>query len=74
MYADHFDIKFNESIFIENISPIIPLKGNLSLGLFQCGTKLVGSLWLTEISSPFLHIRELLKELGYSDQTLKHML
>lgn len=35
-----------------------------------CGTELVGSLLLTEISSPFLHMRELLKELGYKDTNL----
>lgn len=31
---------------------------------------MVVALWLTEISSPFLHIRELLKELGYKDTDL----
>ncbi|CAI0436032.1 unnamed protein product [Linum tenue] len=33
----------------------------------QCGTEMVAALWVTEISSPFLHLRELLKELGYRD-------
>jgi len=27
-------------------------------------------MWITEISSPFLHLRELLKELGYRDTPL----
>lgn len=31
---------------------------------------MVASLWITEISSPFLHLRELLKELGYRDTDL----
>lgn len=36
----------------------------------QCGSEMVVALWLTEISSPFLHVRELLKELGYKDTDL----
>ncbi|KAF5202583.1 TRAM, LAG1 and CLN8 (TLC) lipid-sensing domain containing protein [Thalictrum thalictroides] len=28
---------------------------------------MVAALWIAEISSPFLHMRELLKELGYKD-------
>lgn len=31
---------------------------------------MVATLWITEISSPFLHMRELLKELGYRDTDL----
>ncbi|PIA55859.1 hypothetical protein AQUCO_00700289v1 [Aquilegia coerulea] len=34
---------------------------------WQCGSEMVAALWITEISSPFLHMRELLKELGYKD-------
>jgi hypothetical protein len=30
----------------------------------------VAALWITEISTPFLHLRELLKELGYKDTDL----
>ena len=36
----------------------------------QCGSEIVASLWITEMSSPFLHLRELLKELGYRDTDL----
>ncbi|MCE5166515.1 hypothetical protein HAX54_021078 [Datura stramonium] len=32
-----------------------------------CGSEMAAALWLTEISSPFLHLREILKELGYKD-------
>ncbi|CAN1163521.1 TLC domain-containing protein 5 [Linum perenne] len=35
-----------------------------------CGTEMVTALWVTEISSPFLHLRELLKEIGYRDTQL----
>jgi len=31
---------------------------------------LIAALCITEISSPFLHLRELLKELGYRDTDL----
>ncbi|XP_030517360.2 TLC domain-containing protein 5-like [Rhodamnia argentea] len=36
----------------------------------KCGSELVAALWITELSSPFLHMRELLKELGYRDTDL----
>lgn len=36
----------------------------------QCGSEMVASLWMTEMSSPFLHMREILKELGYRDTDL----
>lgn len=36
----------------------------------QCGSEMVAALWITEISSPFLHMRELLKEIGYRDTVL----
>lgn len=36
----------------------------------KSGSELVAALWVTEISSPLLHIRELLKELGYRDTDL----
>lgn len=38
-----------------------------SLKIVQCGTEMVTALFITEISSPFLHLREFLKELGYKD-------
>ncbi|KAL9858674.1 putative TRAM/LAG1/CLN8 domain-containing protein [Arabidopsis thaliana] len=41
-------------------------------GLFyqKCGSEMVAALWITEISSPFLHLREILKEIGYRDTDL----
>jgi hypothetical protein len=36
----------------------------------QCGSEMVGAVWVTEMSSPFLHLRELLKELGFKDTPL----
>ncbi|TKY57676.1 integral to membrane [Spatholobus suberectus] len=34
------------------------------------GSKIVATTWITEISSPFFHLRGLLKELGYRDTLL----
>ncbi|KAL0438500.1 UNVERIFIED_CONTAM: hypothetical protein Slati_2333000 [Sesamum latifolium] len=36
----------------------------------RCGTEMVAALCVTEISSPFLHLREMLKEVGYRDTHL----
>jgi len=36
----------------------------------KCGSEMVAALWITEISSPFLHLREILKEIGYRDTDL----
>ncbi|KAL2892736.1 hypothetical protein RDABS01_008645 [Bienertia sinuspersici] len=35
-----------------------------------CGSEMVATLFITEISSPFLHLREFLKEIGYKDTDL----
>ncbi|KAM3337868.1 uncharacterized protein LOC107849809 isoform X3 [Capsicum annuum] len=48
--------------------PVCPLASKSSPK--QCGSEMVAALWITEISSPFLHLRELLKELGYRDTDL----
>ncbi|GAA0146149.1 hypothetical protein Leryth_024428 [Lithospermum erythrorhizon] len=36
----------------------------------KCGSEMVAAMFITEMSSPFLHLRELLKELGYKDTDL----
>lgn len=36
----------------------------------KCGSEMVAALWITEISSPFLHLREILKEIGYKGTDL----
>ncbi|KAK8551826.1 hypothetical protein V6N12_040448 [Hibiscus sabdariffa] len=40
------------------------------LAFEKCGSEQVAALLITEISSPFLHARELLKEVGYRDTDL----
>jgi len=36
----------------------------------KCGSEMVAAIWITEISSPFLHLREILKEIGCRDTDL----
>ncbi|RID62799.1 hypothetical protein BRARA_E01844 [Brassica rapa] len=36
----------------------------------KCASEMVAAIWITEISSPFLHLREILKEIGYRDTDL----
>lgn len=40
------------------------------LGEIKWGSEMVAAIWITEISSPFLHLREILKEIGYRDTDL----
>ncbi|PIA55860.1 hypothetical protein AQUCO_00700289v1 [Aquilegia coerulea] len=60
---------FDKQVDISNaVHHLVSIIG-LGAGLFYeiCGSEMVAALWITEISSPFLHMRELLKELGYKD-------
>ncbi|URE46323.1 Protein LATERAL ORGAN [Musa troglodytarum] len=53
---------------VHHIVGIVGITAGLAYGM--CGSEMVAAMWLTEISSPFLHMRELLKELGYRDTNL----
>ncbi|CAL9180148.1 unnamed protein product [Musa hybrid cultivar] len=53
---------------VHHIVGIVGIAAGLAYGM--CGSEMVAAMWLTEISSPFLHMRELLKELGYRDTNL----
>ncbi|RZC85674.1 hypothetical protein C5167_026346 [Papaver somniferum] len=61
---DHFNID-------NAVHHLVSIIG-IGAGLYyqMCGSELVAALWVTEISSPFLHARELLRELGYKDTDL----
>lgn len=60
---------FDKNVKLDNaIHHVVSIAG-MGAGLFyqtSC-SELVAALWITEMSSPFLHLRELLKELGYKD-------
>ncbi|XP_028766131.1 transmembrane protein 136 [Neltuma alba] len=63
---------FGERVSLDNtIHHLVSIVG-ISAGLYyqKCGSELVGALWVTEMSSPFLHLRELLKEMGYRDTAI----
>lgn len=59
-------IKFDNSI--HHLVSIVGIGAGLAYQ--KCGSEMVACLWITEISSPFLHLREILKELGYKDTDL----
>ncbi|KAF6163081.1 hypothetical protein GIB67_001409 [Kingdonia uniflora] len=63
-----FDKQIDHANSVHHFVSIIGL--GAGLGYEMCGSEMVAALWITEISSPFLHMRELLKELGYKDTDL----
>ncbi|KAG9449759.1 hypothetical protein H6P81_009724 [Aristolochia fimbriata] len=63
-----FDKKVNLDNAVHHIVSIVGIGSGLAYEL--CGSEMVATMFITEISSPFLHMRELLKELGYRDTDL----
>ncbi|KAL4198978.1 hypothetical protein AMTRI_Chr03g48800 [Amborella trichopoda] len=63
-----FDTQISIDNLIHHIVSIIGL--GAALVYRMCGLVMVTTLCLTEMSSPFLHLREILKELGYRDTNL----
>ncbi|GKU89993.1 hypothetical protein SLEP1_g4054 [Rubroshorea leprosula] len=63
-----FDKRVNLDNTIHHLVSIIGIGAGLVYE--KCGSEQVAALLITEISSPFLHLRELLKELGYRDTDL----
>ncbi|XP_030459041.1 uncharacterized protein LOC115679567 [Syzygium oleosum] len=63
---------FDKRVSVDNVIHHLVSITGISAGLVyqKCGSELVAALWITELSSPFLHMRELLKELGYRDTDL----
>ncbi|XAR61713.1 hypothetical protein NMG60_11016214 [Bertholletia excelsa] len=63
---------FDEKVRLDNsIHHLVSIIGlGAGLAYQKCGSEMVAALWITEISSPCLHLRELLKELGYRDTGL----
>ncbi|KAK3019812.1 hypothetical protein RJ639_004805 [Escallonia herrerae] len=63
---------FDKHIKLDNsIHHLVSIVGiGAGLSYKMCGSEMVAALWITEISSPFLHLRELLKECGYRDTDL----
>ncbi|KAM5564974.1 TLC domain-containing protein 5 [Rosa sericea] len=63
-----FDKQFSLDNFFHHLVSIIGIVAGLAYQ--RCGSEMAAALWITEVSSPFLHLREILKELGYKDTDL----
>ncbi|KAL5557976.1 hypothetical protein UlMin_034187 [Ulmus minor] len=63
-----FDDKISVDNSVHHLVSIVGIGAGLAYG--KCGSEMVAALWITEISSPFLHLREVLKDLGYRDTDL----
>ncbi|KAL3640912.1 hypothetical protein CASFOL_015880 [Castilleja foliolosa] len=63
---------FDKQVKLDNtIHHLVSIVGLVAgLAYQRCGSEMVAALWITEMSSPLLHLRELLKELGYRDTDL----
>ncbi|XP_019058168.1 PREDICTED: transmembrane protein 136-like isoform X2 [Tarenaya hassleriana] len=72
MIYDLICCQFDKRVVLDNVvHHLVTIVGIVSgLSYQRCGTEMVAALWITEISSPFLHLRELLKEFGYRDTCL----
>ncbi|KAL9234297.1 hypothetical protein vseg_009182 [Gypsophila vaccaria] len=69
LVCSHFDKRSaNIDNTLHHLVSIIGLGAGLAYQ--KCGAEMAATLFITEISSPFLHLRELLKELGYRDTDL----
>ncbi|PON90963.1 TRAM/LAG1/CLN8 domain containing protein [Trema orientale] len=63
-----FDKQFSLDNTFHHLVSIVGIAAGLAYG--KSGSELVAALWVSELSTPFLHIRELIKELGYKDTDL----
>ncbi|XP_039032449.1 uncharacterized protein LOC120167525 isoform X2 [Hibiscus syriacus] len=63
-----FDHRFSFDNAVHHLVGIVGLGAGLAFR--KCGSEQVAALFITEISSPLLHARELFKELGYRDTGL----
>ncbi|KAI5656102.1 hypothetical protein M9H77_24895 [Catharanthus roseus] len=60
---DKNTVKLDSSI--HHLVSIVGLAAGLAYQ--KCGSEMVAALWITEMSTPLLHLREILKEIGYKD-------
>ncbi|TVU22538.1 hypothetical protein EJB05_32245 [Eragrostis curvula] len=62
----HGDVRLDNTV--HHLVSIVGIGAGLAYR--RCGTEMVASLLITEISSPLLHLREMLKEFGVRDTDL----
>ncbi|VVA92719.1 unnamed protein product [Arabis nemorensis] len=72
MIYDLICCQFDQVISIDNaVHHFVSILGFLAgLSYQKSGSEILATLWVAEISSPFLHLREILKEIGYRDTKL----
>lgn len=68
LICSQFDKNTGFDHLIHHLVCIVGLGAGLTYQ--KCGSEMVAGLFITEISTPFLHLREFLKELGYRDTSL----
>ncbi|KAK8678431.1 hypothetical protein V6N13_143932 [Hibiscus sabdariffa] len=69
LFDDRLRFSFDNAL--HHLVGIVGLGAGLAFQkTMQCGSEQVAALFITEISSPFLHARELLKEVGYRETNL----
>ncbi|XP_022144271.1 transmembrane protein 136-like isoform X2 [Momordica charantia] len=68
MVCCHFDKRVSVDNTIHHLISIVGIAAGLAYQ--KCGSEMVAALLITEISSPFLHLREILKEIGYRNTEL----
>jgi hypothetical protein len=62
----HGDVRLDNTV--HHLVSIVGIGAGLAYR--RCGTEMVASLLITEVSSPLLHLREMLKEFGVRDTEL----
>uniref|UniRef100_A0A7C9DIM0 TLC domain-containing protein n=3 Tax=Opuntia streptacantha TaxID=393608 RepID=A0A7C9DIM0_OPUST len=68
LICSQFDKKSSVDNSVHHLVCIVGLAAGLAYQ--KCGSEMVAALFITEMSTPFLHFREFLKELGYRDAPL----
>ncbi|CAN8288682.1 unnamed protein product [Cochlearia groenlandica] len=69
MIYDLICCQFDQVISIDNaVHHFVSILGFVAgLAYQKSGSEIVATLWIAEVSSPFYHLREIIKEIGYKD-------
>ncbi|XP_056848040.1 uncharacterized protein LOC108821544 isoform X4 [Raphanus sativus] len=72
MIYDLICCQFDQVISIDNaVHHFVSILGFVAgLAYQKSGSEIIATLWIAEISSPFYHLREILKEIGYRDTSV----
>ncbi|CAF2106622.1 unnamed protein product [Brassica oleracea var. botrytis] len=72
MIYDLICCQFDQVISMDNaVHHFVSILGFVAGFAYQkSGSEIIATLWIAEISSPFYHLREILKEIGYRDTSV----